>query len=674
MKRAEESRRRVWAYRIGGILLPFVLVALVEVAFRIAGVARPEPLFLEVKTETFDKFQTNPNVAQRDFPPSLARILPRPGFQVFDAVKPEGTLRIFCLGASTTAGFPFPAHLAFPSLLNEKLRLYLPDRRVEVINCGVSAVSSFTLVDFTREVLRHAPDLVILYAGHNEFYGAWGAAATGALANAPDFVVDFVRWFRRLRIVRWLTQKMGEPEIAPGTLMERMIGQAEVPPEGRLRQRALRNYRRNLRKIIRMCKRAGVPLVLCEPVCNLRDHYPFASLVHEEEASRARRLDLWEKERAAQAEDAALEEAYRFWQGITASDSLAADLWFHGARLEERRHDWDAALRAYEKARDLDLVPFRATSDLLAALRELAREEDVPLVPLEQVFRGASRGRAPGKNLFLEHVHPNLRGQVLLAEAICRTLAEIPWPDAETTWQWEADPGPWEILQMAGLTPLDAIYAELRIRQLLDRWPYRAPDPTKVSGFQRFMEADPLRTYEPARVFKEARGLWTGARQSGALAEAEFEEAIPWPEEPDSVVLGVAERVLKKQASILEAHERQGEHFVHQRKWPEAFREYRTAIRLFPVDPENYLRAGQVLLAGGQLERARSYLQAGLAWRPGHPEIMLTLAETERRLGNARAAQAWAQQVLLVDPGNRGAQRILEQVRPLLEGEGGQEP
>jgi len=168
--------------------------------------------------------------------------------------------------------------------------------------------------------------------------------------------------------------------------------------------------------------------------------------------------------------------------------------------------------------------------------------------------------------------------------------------------------------------------------------------------------------------------LWTGARQSGALAEAEFEEAIPWPEEPDSVVLGVAERVLKKQASILEAHERQGEHFVHQRKWPEAFREYRTAIRLFPVDPENYLRAGQVLLAGGQLERARSYLQAGLAWRPGHPEIMLTLAETERRLGNARAAQAWAQQVLLVDPGNRGAQRILEQVRPLLEGEGGQEP
>ncbi len=42
---------------------------------------------------------------------------------------------------------------------------------------GISAINSITLRDIIDDVLEENPDLIIIYTGHNEYYGALGPAS-----------------------------------------------------------------------------------------------------------------------------------------------------------------------------------------------------------------------------------------------------------------------------------------------------------------------------------------------------------------------------------------------------------------------------------------------------------------------------------------------------------------
>lgn len=664
VKRTGPTGFKLWAFRGSAILLPFVLLALIEIAFRIAGVAEPEPLFIEVRTPAQHKFQTNPNVASRDFPTALARIMPSPGFQAFDVQKPEGMLRVFCLGASTTAGFPLPQHLSYPAILQEKLRMYLPERWLEVINCGMSAVASFTLVDFTKEVLRHEADLVVVYTGHNEFYGAWGAASTAGPGGAPGWSLRPLRWLQRLRMWKWLSSRLEEPKIEPGTLMERMVARPAVDPSGALHRGALKDYRGNIRKMIRLCRKADVPVVFCEPVSNLRNCYPFGTLMPGDlSEAEERRLELWKLERQVMDKEVTAVAAHDRWRELIREDSTSADLWFHGGALGSRARRWEETAAAYVKARDWDTVHFRACSEFIDALRQVCREEDVPLVPLVERFQQATTGAVPGNDLFVEHVHPSLRGQILVADAICDILQGMRWPDSATVWDRDADPGPWLVLHMAGLTPLDARFADLRIEQLKHRWPYTNPLGMELTAGERFLQADPLRHYRSQNLYDESYELWRTQMESLSAEDTlVFEEKIEWPSKPDTVISLVARRALEEDGNIHEGHRQLAKHYNHERRWAETFQEYRSAARLFPVDAESFYNAGQALMKGRYFERARNYYLQALALSPGRPAVMAVLGDVELRLGRPDVARAWAERVLAVDPKNKAGVALMERL------------
>jgi hypothetical protein len=57
-------------------LLPFVLLALVEGGLRLAGVAKPAPLFLAVDVGSTTYLQLNLEIGKRFFPPSLGSVIP----------------------------------------------------------------------------------------------------------------------------------------------------------------------------------------------------------------------------------------------------------------------------------------------------------------------------------------------------------------------------------------------------------------------------------------------------------------------------------------------------------------------------------------------------------------------------------------------------------------------
>jgi len=86
----------------------------------------------------------------------------------FTKKKKKGSFRIFCIGGSTTSGWPFHHVLSYPKLLSLYLESVLPTRSVEVINSGLLGSDSFSDISLVEELLTYQPDLIILYEGRNE--------------------------------------------------------------------------------------------------------------------------------------------------------------------------------------------------------------------------------------------------------------------------------------------------------------------------------------------------------------------------------------------------------------------------------------------------------------------------------------------------------------------------
>jgi len=88
----------------------------------------------------------------------------------FTIEKPPNTIRIVCLGASTTFSSEAASNAAtWPSLLQQHLQQDFPDVNVEVINAAVSGyVAADNLKNLKHRVLPLDPDLVIYYELNNQ--------------------------------------------------------------------------------------------------------------------------------------------------------------------------------------------------------------------------------------------------------------------------------------------------------------------------------------------------------------------------------------------------------------------------------------------------------------------------------------------------------------------------
>jgi len=112
--------------------------------------------------------------------------------------KPDGELRIVCLGGSTTYsdGVKDPAD-SYPAQLEQELH-GRGLRKLRVVNGGASGYSSWeTLINFQLRVLDLAPDVVIVYHALNDIAGrlVWPPSAyrgdnSGAVSLASNLGAD----------------------------------------------------------------------------------------------------------------------------------------------------------------------------------------------------------------------------------------------------------------------------------------------------------------------------------------------------------------------------------------------------------------------------------------------------------------------------------------------------
>lgn len=414
------------------LLVPLALFGGVELALRAAGIGRLEPLFVPAPGAP-GYLQPNPAAVQRFFPDPRQAPAVSIDTTWFPEHKAEGTVRIFVLGESSAAGFPYGRWASPAALLQQRLQRMYPDRRIEVVNTAMAAVTSYVLLDFADEIIEHEPDAVVIYTGHNEYLGIGGVGSSLASARSPA-LARTIAGLRRLHLYRSIERllaSVGGGDELPrhdGTLMARVAAERSIPLDSPLYRRGLEQFRGNLERLLRKYREAGVEVFIGTLASNERDQPPFASVSPDEvEASAIAR--------------------YRDAQRLDAAGDFAA------ARIE------------YLAAKDRDELRFRAPESFNELIRELATASDSRLVDVQRALASASRDGIIGADLMLEHVHPNAEGYFRLASAYVPAMTGWLGPPSVAVDDETAR-------REMPLTEVDRLHGEYRVAVLKNDWPF----------------------------------------------------------------------------------------------------------------------------------------------------------------------------------------------------------
>lgn len=597
------SKRRYAIYTAVSLVLPFALVGLLELGLR---VARPDgglPLFEKAAFVRGDYLVASRSVGERWF--GGVRNAPTPPAEPFARAKPERAFRVFVLGESTTAGFPYPRNGTFSRLLRDMLTDALPGDSVEVVNLGVAATNSFAMLDMAREIVAQQPDAVLVYAGHNEYYGALGAASRVEITGGAGAVRLYLRLLR-LRIVlaarhalTALTGRRGETQtdLEAASLMEILARDRDVPLGGERYAAGLRQFETNLGALVRAFTREGIPVFVGSLVSNLRDQPPFAS--------RTNRLP----------------------------DGAAAV--FDSARAALAGGDSAGAARLFARARDLDVVRFRAPGEFNEVIRRISRATGATYVPVAEAFERSSPAGVPGSELLLEHVHPNRAGYALIGrvffDAIVASRLLGGGVDSSRLRPLSA------YAARTTLTAFDERIAHHTVRTLGSRWPF-VPVERQVDYRGTYVPVD----LPDSLAFDVSRGApWEPAKlrlaadyerrrlyDSAAAEYAGLARDAPFFDEPLRLLaraLALAGREAAADSAL------------------------RRAVAIRPT-PDALARLGATAVKRREFGEAITFFRRSLALAPNQPEVLYQLSLTYGLANDIPQARATAAQLQRLSP------------------------
>ena len=336
-QRSQKQRITPWQKRIFRtitLLIPVFVFALLEFSLLLFHYGSDFSLFT-VETVGGKRYYTlDPSVKNRYFNGINFTLNPSPEF--FLVSKPPGTFRIFCLGESSTIGYPYWYNGAFASFLRDRLKTVFPNRSIEVVNLGITATNSYTVLDLSKDVMDYEPDLLIVYDGHNEFYGMLGAASNELIAPARWITLLYLRviHLRTYQLAKsafdgmvGLFDKTHTDRANRTTLMEQVARGKNIPYGSNVYRTAFSVFRENLKELSDLCRERNVPLFVSTQVSNIRDQFPFISNLSSgiSDQQQNQFQQLYKRGMAYQARGISDSAIACFRSGI-AMDSLYADI------------------------------------------------------------------------------------------------------------------------------------------------------------------------------------------------------------------------------------------------------------------------------------------------------------------------------------------------------------
>lgn len=444
MSKAAKSKNKVrkkspiWFYLVL-ILIPVLFFVLIEIFLRIISYGRNTEQWIQISDT---KQMLNPDVASRYF--FNTKDLPQSNNDAFDIIKRKNAFRIFVMGGSSAQGFPFSPNGTFSRYIRDRLELVYPEIYFEVINLAITATNSYTIRDLLPGVLDQNPDLILIYAGHNEYYGAFGVGSTENIGNSREFV-NFLIWMNKFKSVELvqnvITATTGlfdrdadANKNRGGTLMARIVSEQLIPFNSDSYHVGIKQFEENLRDILQMTKESGVPVVIGTLVSNLKDQKPFISVGNNKN------------------------------ENADSNYSHAVSLLSH--------KNFKLADSLFRNAKDLDALRFRAPEEINNIIKRLSREFKCTLINVDSLFNSISPDGIVGKNLIVDHLHPSLRGYLLMGKLYFEEIRKANLlPEAKTFRLSNEDEDSIVIANFA-FSHLDSSIADIRLQGLLSNWPF----------------------------------------------------------------------------------------------------------------------------------------------------------------------------------------------------------
>ncbi len=425
-----------------------ILVLLfLELVCRLFNIGYNSDLFIEKTINKNDYYVTNIHFIDK-FVPRLNAQNPALDTVYIPVHKTENAFRIVLIGESASQGFPYGTTESFPYQIKSIINNSSPQKKIEMINLSMAGITTYIGKYIAEESLILKPDLVLLYFGNNEFIGIGGSEKAESFSFQLNETLSHWATYRACKFII--------SRIIPRdsrSLFERSAReQANSFSENEYRT-TINGFTRRYGEILSMYKESSVPVITISPAVNLRSLPPFIS------------SSTPDASLCAQIDSAALAFTDTSSARMDTLIGKSASAAFYAAQSLLRAKKTDAAKRNFVRAKDLDLLRFRAVSDIISSIKTSSEKNNTVYVDAQQILDNSSTVGISGDDLFIEHVHPLLEGHFILAQNLSQIIQSrfVPCKNEKYT----------PTLQLSTITTLvEQLMTINKIRQMYTTYPF----------------------------------------------------------------------------------------------------------------------------------------------------------------------------------------------------------
>jgi tetratricopeptide (TPR) repeat protein len=600
-----------WFYAVL-ILIPVIMIVGTELLLRSLDYGKNLTQWYEI---TEDKLILNPDIGARYF--SNVKNYPHSNHDSFDKVKKQNSFRVFIFGGSSTAGFPYQPNGSFSRYLNDALNYSYPNKNIEVVNLAITAINSYTILDLLPGVIEQNPDLVIIYAGHNEYYGALGVGSTESIGSSQTIVklYLFLNQFKLTQLVKSILSSTinlfadKSEDIKGGTLMARMASEKAIRLDSKIFNKGVEQFRDNLEDILSLLNERKIPTLIGTIVSNLRDQKPFISFVE---------------------------------------DSISADRVFQEGLNNLEIGKLTRADSLLSLARDLDGLRFRAPSVFNEIIKELSINYSAVLIDIEDQFSKISPYNIVGNNLMVDHLHPTLEGQQIIGKILVKNVLDGNYISKEGKYS-DIEEIDSLVKSRFAFSDLDSIAAEFRILNLLNDYPF------VLSKNHEILNKFNLRNKIDTLGFKMVKENlnWEKAHQEAYKYYLAQNEVSKFIEELNVLISQYPYKLTYYNFAAQE--------LITRKRFEDA--EFFLSKR-YRIKPDDFSTKwlGNINLSKNKIPEALKYLSESISLNPKDAQVYYNFAIANIKLRNFDAAVTSIKNCLKLKPDYPNAQQLLTQL------------
>jgi len=601
--------------------------------------------------------------------------------QRFAADKGDGTFRIFVVGGSSVYGRPFFDETSVCGFLRAMLGEIDAGQTWEVVNVGGISYASHRLVPIVEELCAYTPDLVVFYTGHNEFLErttyrelmdqpAWLTQTVAVLSYLrTTALID-----RATRLVAGGRENTHATADGPDLIPIDAVGTDAYRRDADRHRQTIERFGAHLGSMVRRVQDAGGRVMLVAPASNLRDFAPFKS-EHRPDLSEAAQRE-WSGHAMrglAAMQSGKLDEARAAFAQAEAIDPYHAGLLYATGQALLQSGERDAARAYFERARDEDICPLRAGSDVIEVVRDTARSHDTLFIDLGAVLARMATANIPGRDAFYDHVHMTLEANEEMAAAICAAMkraALLPETAAtdhdlrqrvRSAVEGRIEPDRYG-LELAQLARLLERLGQLKpaIRAVGEAATWRPADAALLGMLGSLQQRDGQAT---EAVQTLARAVEMAPRDAGVINELGI--ALAQAGRNDEAVQAF-ERALAVQPNSVAAHEYLGVLAARSGDVAAAIEHFGKVVELTPDAAEGHNNLGLALANAGRIEEAIGSYHRALNLRPGFGSASYNLGLALEQVGRLSEAESAYRSVLRTNPTHSGAGTGLMRIQDKL--------